>query len=151
MDAQRQTPTLETAYREHYKRVYGICFRILRDVAEAEDMAQTVFVELARKIHKFRGESAFSTWLHRFTVAELPARQAFSELDRIDLEKAWRQMPNGYKKVLFLKDFLGYEHEEIAQKLALTVGTTKSQCHKARNKMQKLLSQRANPRLVATA
>jgi RNA polymerase sigma-70 factor (ECF subfamily) len=55
-------------YRQHCRRVYALCLRMLRDPVEAEDLVQDVFVQLFRKIHSFRGESAFSTWLHRLTV-----------------------------------------------------------------------------------
>jgi len=58
----------EIIYQEHSRRVYALCFRMLGDPTEAEDLVQDVFVLLFRKIHTFRGESAFSTWLHRLTV-----------------------------------------------------------------------------------
>ncbi len=58
----------EFIYQEHSRRVYALCLRMLGDPTEAEDLVQDVFVLLFRKIHTFRGESAFSTWLHRLTV-----------------------------------------------------------------------------------
>jgi len=58
----------EIIYQEHSRRVYALCLRMLGDPTEAEDLVQDVFVLLFRKIHTFRGESAFSTWLHRLTV-----------------------------------------------------------------------------------
>jgi RNA polymerase sigma-70 factor (ECF subfamily) len=58
----------EYLYRLHSRRVYALCLRMVRDTAEAEDLTQEAFLLLFRKIHTFRGESAFSTWLHRLAV-----------------------------------------------------------------------------------
>src|ERR1700675_3461234 len=58
----------ERLYRLHCRRVYAICLRITASPAEAEDLTQEAFLQLFRKIHTFRGESKFSTWLHRLTV-----------------------------------------------------------------------------------
>jgi RNA polymerase sigma-70 factor (ECF subfamily) len=58
----------ETIYHEHSGRVYALCLRMLKDPIEAQDMTQDVFLQLFRKIHTFRGESAFSTWLHRLAA-----------------------------------------------------------------------------------
>jgi RNA polymerase sigma-70 factor, ECF subfamily len=58
----------ECLYRSHCKRVYALCLRMVADTAEAEDLAQEAFLLLFRKIRTFRGESAFSTWLHRLVV-----------------------------------------------------------------------------------
>ena len=67
--ARRGDPTaFECLYRLHSRRVYSICLRMMRDPAEAEDLTQESFLLLLRKIHTFRGESAFSSWLHRLTV-----------------------------------------------------------------------------------
>ena len=65
---QGDSGAFETIYRQHSRRVYALCLRMLRDPTEAEDLVQDVFVLLFRKIHTFRGESAFSTWLHRLAV-----------------------------------------------------------------------------------
>ncbi|MEJ7713757.1 MAG: sigma-70 family RNA polymerase sigma factor [Pyrinomonadaceae bacterium] len=58
----------EQLYRRHFRRVYSICLRMTGNPTEAEDMAQDVFVHLFNKVGSFRGESAFTTWLHRMTV-----------------------------------------------------------------------------------
>jgi RNA polymerase sigma-70 factor (ECF subfamily) len=58
----------EQLYRLHSRRVYAVCVRMVKDTAEAEDLTQEAFLLLFRKIHTFRGESAFSTWLHRLAV-----------------------------------------------------------------------------------
>jgi RNA polymerase sigma-70 factor (ECF subfamily) len=58
----------EYLYRLHSRRVYALCLRMVADATEAEDLTQEAFLLLFRKIHTFRGESAFSTWLHRLAV-----------------------------------------------------------------------------------
>ncbi|MEK6302278.1 MAG: RNA polymerase sigma factor [Acidobacteriota bacterium] len=161
----------ENLYRKHYRRVYSICLRMTGSVAEAEDLTQEVFIQLNRKLGSFRGESAFTTWLHRLTVNQVlmyfRKRSVKSELttddgempdsvdpftinpgampivDRIGLETAIKQLPPGYRSVFVLHDVEGYEHEEIARMLGCSGGTSKSQLHKARLKLRKLLQQRA--------
>jgi RNA polymerase sigma-70 factor (ECF subfamily) len=161
----------EDLYRKHYRRVYSICLRMTGSVAEAEDLTQEVFIQLNRKIGSFRGESAFTTWLHRLTVnqvlmyfrkrsvkselttddGEMPDSvdpftinpEAMPIVDRIGLETAISQLPPGYRSVFVLHDVEGYEHEEIAKMLGCSAGTSKSQLHKARLKLRRLLQQRA--------
>ena len=58
----------EHLYKAHCRRVYGLCLRMIKNPAEAEDLTQQAFLQLFRKIGTFRGESGFSTWLHRVTV-----------------------------------------------------------------------------------
>jgi RNA polymerase sigma-70 factor (ECF subfamily) len=61
----------EELYQRHNRRVYSLCLRMTQNVSEAEDLAQEVFIQLFRKIGSFRGESAFTTWLHRLTVNQV--------------------------------------------------------------------------------
>jgi RNA polymerase sigma-70 factor (ECF subfamily) len=68
-------------------------------------------------------------------------------VDRIALQDAVEQLPNGYKKVFLLHDVQGYEHEEVAKILGCSVGTSKSQLHKARLKLRKILLKKANPKI----
>ena len=161
----------EDLYRKHYRRVYSICLRMTGNVAEAEDLTQEVFIQLHRKLDSFRGESAFTTWLHRLTVNQVlmhfRKRSVKSELttedgempdsvdpdtlnpetmpiiDRISLETAIAQLPPGYRTAFVLHDVEGYEHEEIARILGCSPGTSKSQLHKARLKLRRLIQQRA--------
>jgi RNA polymerase sigma-70 factor (ECF subfamily) len=65
---QGDAEAFEIIYQQHCGRVYALCLRMLRDAVEAEDLVQEVFIQLFRKIHTFRGDSAFSTWLHRLTA-----------------------------------------------------------------------------------
>jgi len=157
-------------YQRHNRRVYSVCLRMSGNAAEAEDLAQDVFVQLFRKIGSFRGESAFTTWLHRLTVNqvlmhfrkrvvrkettaesdELPEQitagtdnpRRMPVLDRIGVDRAIARLARGYRTVFVLHDVEGYEHREIARMLGCSVGTSKSQLHKARMKLRGLLKQR---------
>jgi len=170
--------SFEELYRRHHRRVYSICLRMLQNASEAEDLTQDVFIQLYRKIGSFRGDSAFTTWLHRMTVnqvlmhfrkrtvkfektteeGETPDQivsgtanpEKMRIVDKIALDNAIAQLPEGYKNVFVLHDVEGFEHEEVAKILGCSVGTSKSQLHKARLKLQKLLKKKANPRLLGS-
>ncbi len=174
--AQGNMASFEELYRRHHRRVYSVCLRMLQNTSEAEDLTQDVFIQLYRKIGSFRGDSAFTTWLHRMTVnqvlmhfrkrtvkyektteeGETPVQivsgtanpEKMRIVDKIALDNAIGQLPAGYKSVFMLHDVEGFEHEEVARILGCSVGTSKSQLHKARLKLQKLLRKKANPRLV---
>src|SRR5215216_5880283 len=158
----------EEVYRTYHRRVYTHCLRMTRNVAEAEDLTQEVFIQLFRKLKTFRGESLFTTWLHRLTVnavlmhfrktavrldrmteeyedavnASVSARISggASIIDQISLNEALRQLAPGYRAVFILHDLEGYEHQQISEILKCAVGTSKSQLHKARMKLRRLLS-----------
>lgn len=176
MAAKGDMAAFEEIYQRHHRRVYSICLRMLQNAHEAEDLTQDVFIQLYRKIGSFRGDSAFTTWLHRMTVnqvlmhfrkrnvkyektteeGETPDQvvvgtsdpERMRVVDKIALENAIDQLPDGYKNVFVLHDVEGFEHEEVARILGCSVGTSKSQLHKARLKLRKLLKKKANPRLV---
>jgi RNA polymerase sigma-70 factor, ECF subfamily len=169
--AQGDVQAFEELFRLHRRLVYGLCLRMTQDVAEAEDVTQEVFVLLFRKIGGFRGEASFTTWLHRLTVNQVLMRfrknksrredalededlqphesvrpaspKAAQLIDRITLESAIAQLPPGYRAAFILHDVEGYEHEEVARILGCAVGTSKSQLHKARTKLRKLLAGRS--------
>src|SRR5262245_47935696 len=61
----------ENIYRRYRSRVYSRCLRMIRNTTQAEDLTQEVFIQLFRKIHTFRGDSSFSTWLHRLTINQV--------------------------------------------------------------------------------
>src|SRR5215510_15674432 len=158
----------EQLYRKYYKRVYSLCLRMLGDPTLAEDMAQEVFLQVYRKIGGFRGDSAFTTWLHSLTVNQvlmhfrkrgvkleqtadeedfanvvdtpLQSTRRTSIIDRLALDKAIAQLAPGYRTVFVLHDVEGYEHEEIAEMLGISVGTSKSQLHKARMRLREWLA-----------
>ena len=76
----------EFLYRLHSKRVYNVCLRMTRNPSTAEDLTQNAFIQLFRKINSFRGESAFSTWLHRITVNVVLMHLRKKTLQEVSLE-----------------------------------------------------------------
>src|SRR3954464_11983066 len=158
----------ERLYRQHVNKVYSLCARMVNDGARAEELTQDVFVRAWEKLHLFRGESSFSTWLHRLTVnVVLNARKTdgrqksrFEENDEetgmdahagvvgmplapgdmLDLEEAIGKLPPGARRVFVLHDVEGYKHEEIAEMLGVTTGATKAQLHRARLLLREALN-----------
>jgi RNA polymerase sigma-70 factor (ECF subfamily) len=92
---QGDASAFETIYQLHSRRVYALCLRMSGDPVEAEDLTQEAFLQLFRKIHTFRGESAFSSWLHRLTAnivlmrfrKKRPVPVSLEEMTRADDEK----------------------------------------------------------------
>jgi RNA polymerase sigma-70 factor, ECF subfamily len=166
----------EYLYKTNCRRVYSVCLRMIKNPAEAEDLTQQAFLQLFRKIGTFRGESGFSTWLHRVTVnvvlmhlrRKKPTEFMFEDLDRpgsdhegpgfsdtsmlgaierLNLKRAIRKLPSGYKRHFLLYDVLGHAHKEIARHLGCSTGSSKSQLHKARKRLRRLLQgDRSAPR-----
>src|SRR5215469_7759826 len=68
LTCQGDSAAFESLYRSHSRRVYGLCLRMTGNESEGEELTQEAFLQLFRKIHTFRGESSFATWLHRLTV-----------------------------------------------------------------------------------
>ena len=163
----------EIIYQKYASRVYALCLRMAREAREAEDLTQEAFLQLFRKIHTFRGESAFSTWLHRLTAnivlmhfrkkklistsledinatdedhaghdreLSTPDLRLTGLFDRVDLETAIDRLPEGCKAMFLLHDVQGYDHNEIAEILGCSIGNSKSQLHRARIRLRKLLS-----------
>jgi RNA polymerase sigma-70 factor (ECF subfamily) len=160
-------PALGDLYERHNRRVYAVCLNMTHNSAEAEDLTQEVFLHLVRKVGSFRGESQFSTWLHRLTVnlvlmhfrRKAARRDQTPEslesvgkvihqdwkpfgaqlADRIALDSALAKLPAGCRSVFVLFDLIGYKHQEIANLLGVSVGTSKSQLHKARFRIRRLM------------
>jgi RNA polymerase sigma-70 factor, ECF subfamily len=155
----------ERLYHVHVTRVFSLCARMVNDRTRAEELTQDVFVRAWEKLHLFRGEAAFGTWLHRMTVnvvlnarktdgrqrsrfdeddegdriETLPARP-LAPGDRMDLEAAIAKLPKGARRVFTLHDVEGYKHEEIAEMLGVTTGATKAQLHRARLLLREALN-----------
>ena len=85
---QGDAEAFERIYRLHNRRVYALCLRMVGNTAEAEDLTQEAFLQLFRKIATFRGESAFSTWLHRLTVNVVLMRLRKKTLTETSLDEA---------------------------------------------------------------
>jgi RNA polymerase sigma-70 factor, ECF subfamily len=165
--ARNDMQAFEQLYLLHHRRIYSLCLRMTANVAEAEDLTQEIFIHFYRKIGSYRGESSLTTWLHRLTVNQVlmhfrksrgrreappptdDSSDASGTVDthgsqsamvaRVLLNKAIAQLPPGYRAVFVLHDIEGHEHEEIARLLGCSAGTSKSQLHKARMKLRRLI------------
>jgi RNA polymerase sigma-70 factor (ECF subfamily) len=161
--AQGDVEAYEMIYRQHVGRVHALCLRMARNRSEAEELTQETFVRVWQRLGSFRGESAFSTWLHRVTVnvviAELrrsgrwrerflsresedavAAQPAFTAGGDLDLERAIANLSPQARLVFVLHDVEGYKHEEIAEQTGLAVGTSKAHLHRARRLLREELS-----------
>ena len=149
-------------YQRHARRVFAVVRRVAGDDTLAEDWAQEAWVRVIRALPTFRGESQFSTWVHRIAVNSAlhgrrsrerkagretvmddthAARPAGGDaLLKLKLQQAMDRLPEGMRKVLVLHDVEGYTHEEIGELLGVNPGTCKSQLFKARAKMRAMLS-----------
>ena len=154
----------EQLYREHSPRVYALCLRLCGGSSEeATELLQDAFIRAWRGLKNFRGESAFSSWLHRLTVNAMlerarsdkrrTARVLFMEQPgadlaivgdqpdtRMDLEQAIASLPEGARIVFVLHEIEGYQHGEIAEQLGVAEGTVKAQMHRARKLLMKALN-----------
>ena len=153
----------EALYRLHIDRVYGICLRMTGNVSEAEDCAQEAFIQAWNKLDRFRGDSAFSTWLHRIAVNSVLGRMRKTkrEQDRImavtdnlpatyesgetgelrDLSEAIDRLPEGARNVFVLHAIYGYSHDEAGEMLGIAAGTSKAQLHRAKRLLAQQLKQ----------
>lgn len=149
-------------YEKHCGRVYALCYRITADQGMAEDATQEVFIQVWRKIRDFRAESKFSTWLHSVAVnstlaymrkqkgwvsrfislqQDTSAEQSTEmSTDDLNLDAYIARLPERARIVFVLRAVEGYRHEEIASKLNMAVGTSKSQFSRARSLLQEWLA-----------
>ena len=160
----------EAIYRTHAGRLYSVAVRMLGNTADAEDMLQEIFMSAHRKLDSFRGDSALGTWLYRLAtnlcldhlrsrasksdqltggLDDAPAladgasrRLAERTVERMDLERALAQLPQGCRTAFVLHDVEGLEHREVAEMLGIAEGTSKSQVHKARMRLREMLGKR---------
>lgn len=159
----REAAAFEPLYRTHVRRVYAVCLRMTANVTRAEELTQKAFLTAWEKLPLFRGESEFSTWLHRLAVntvlADFRAEQrrtarVFGMEDpsvietpstpppagiRLDLDQAIAGLPPQARTVFVLHDVEGWQHDEIAEKLGVATGTSKAQLHRARKLLQEAL------------
>lgn len=153
----------ESLYRLSVGRVFGLCLRMCGDRSQAEELTQEAFIRAWRKLPSFRGESAFSTWMHRLTVNLVLGHRRSSgrRLSRegsagdewygdgasaadqphvaMDLERAIAALPDGARTIFVLHDVEGYKHTEIAELAGVAVGTSKAQLSRARQLLRKAL------------
>ena len=148
-------------YRANVGRVHALCLRMARDRSEADELTQETFVRVWERLGSFRGDSAFSTWLHRVTVNVVIAglrsrgrwRERFAPVEAedfgaavpafsgdLDLERAIARLSPQARLVFLLHDVEGYQHGEIAELTGIAVGTSKAHLHRARGLLREDLS-----------
>jgi len=151
----------ERLYRTHVPRIHSLTRRMIGS-RDADEVTQDIFVRTWQKLRLFRGESAFSTWLHRLAVNVVIERRRSWAIERgrmaddpavldvvpvaparadltVDFEFAMEQLPDGARQIFVLHDVEGYKHREIAEMLGIATGTSKRQLHRARMLMRQHL------------
>ena len=152
-------------YKLYSRAMYNICYRMMNNREEAEDMLQESFTEAFMKLDTFRYESAFGMWLKRIVInkcinslkrkkADLILTDNMPDIDHTnngeddldtltlqvrDVQKAMEKLPQGYRVIFSLYLLEGYDHSEIAQILGVSESTSKSQYSRARQKVKELL------------
>jgi RNA polymerase sigma-70 factor (ECF subfamily) len=151
-------------YDAHVGRVLRLAHRITGDTQLAREVTQDAFVKALSRLDQFRGDSAFSTWLHRITVtvalnavkktkrqhgreapiedAEMLSGESGDDVDpllRERLHRAIDALPEIYRTTLIMHEFEGYSHIEIAEALGVAVGTCKSRLFIARAQLRAAL------------
>lgn len=144
-------------YNRHFRKVADTCMRFSLDKDKAADLTQEVFIRVFKNLDKFQHGSSLGTWIHRIAINicldflkkekrlpvvydldsieneadELPTQDLY-EVSAQEVAEALTKLPDGYRIVLTLYALEGYSHLEIAQKLGISEGTSKSQLFKAR-------------------
>ena len=159
---------LRALCERHAPRVERIALHVLRDPEDARDAAQESLVKLVRRVGQFRGQSEFSTWLHRLVVntckdvaqarwtAERhteplvadrrvardgdPARELAASETRRELGRCLAELPSAQATVVALKDAFDASFDEISETTGLPVGTAKCYAHRGRNSLRARLS-----------
>lgn len=160
---QGDTRAFESLYGRTVERIYALCLRMSGSTDDATDLVQDVYVRAWEKLTSFRGDSLFTTWLHRLAVnltlerrrslgrrlrhevadpdLERYARAAVQAMPgaRVDLERAIAALPAKARQVLVLRDVQGYKYEEIARMTGVSLGTVKAQIHRAHGLVKEAL------------
>jgi RNA polymerase sigma-70 factor (ECF subfamily) len=155
----------ELLYRKYAKKMYAICLSYAKDRAMAQDILQDGFVKVFRKIKTFKAEGSLEGWIRKIitNTALDYLRQKSREFEFLDMNQEVEeekmdqgilekinadgvmqiitQLPNGARAVFNLYAVEGYTHKEIAKKLNITEGTSKSQYKRARAKLKELIKE----------
>ncbi len=154
-------------YQLYAKPMYNVCLRMLRHAHDAEDVLQVAFVQIFARIETFNFEASISAWIKKVVVNRCidhlkKRRLLTTDLDEgrhdapqedvhetediqysvQDIKRAVMQLSEGYRVVLSLYLFEGYDHEEISSILGISTGTSKSQYSRARRRLAGLLTNR---------
>ena len=156
-------------YMLYSKAMYNSCLRITNDEDDAKDVLQEAFISAFRNLGSYKGEAAFGAWLKRIVVNKAinHIKKKQIEIASLDIEQhdlalenntdeydisystemireAIQKLPKGYRVVFSLYLLEGYDHQEIADILGITVSTSKSQYNRAKKKLKELLTEEAH-------
>lgn len=156
---EQDAKTQNLVYKTYGPKVFGICKRYMKDRERAEEMTMNSFLSLFQKIHQFKSDGSFEGWILKITVncclMELRKKTTFSnefpienirstnenevlkDLEENDIEKMLSVLPEGARIIFNLYAIEGYKHAEIAEKLGISEGTSKSQLNYAKEKLKK--------------
>jgi len=163
-EAQRgDVAAFEALYRRHVGRVHGLCRRLARDAARAEEQTQEVFLRAWKNLGACGADRPFEAWLCRIAIhVAMADNRSFRRRFRreavtqdgilpdtgvpaapaglaLDLERAIERLPPGARQVFVLHDVEGFRHDEIGRFLGLSAGTSKAQLHRARKLLREAL------------
>ncbi len=149
-------------YDSYSSKMYGLCYRYVKDAMEAEDVLVTAFMKVFEKIDQFKNEGSFEGWIRRIVVNEALTslrrnRSMYieTELEQVDYDPNYKtvsdhlevedliqvvnELPTGYRIVFNMYAIDGYSHKEIAESLGISENTSKSQLCRARTYLQKII------------
>jgi RNA polymerase sigma-70 factor (ECF subfamily) len=151
---------LSEIFLRHKSKMKSVAYRITKNDQDAEDVVQNSIISIMKSAHKFRGESAVTTWIYKIVsnaaidkLRALKSVQSFENLNEfivnesqisqkdfsLDLLNALNSLPINQREVVFLIDFEGFTIKDAAKKLKCAPGTIKSRCHRAHEKLAKQL------------
>jgi RNA polymerase sigma factor (sigma-70 family) len=160
----RDSSAQKILYDTYSSKMYGLCYRYVKDSMDAEDILVTAFMKVFDKIQQFKKEGSFEGWIRKIVVNEAltflrrnrsmyleteleqadrePDYNALSDhLETEDLLTMIRELPTGYRIVFNMYAIDGYSHKEIAAQLGISENTSKSQLSRARTYLQKVLTE----------
>lgn len=160
-------------YDLYSPKMYALCYRYVRNAAEAEDVLVTAFMKVFEKIDQFKGDGSFEGWIRRIVVNEAltalrknrnvtletdieaadwdpHSMQLIDHLEIQDLVDMIAELPPGYRVVFNMYAIDGYSHKEIADQLGISENTSKSQLSRARAHLRKLLDRYDTPAVKIT-
>ncbi|MBN2349011.1 MAG: RNA polymerase sigma factor [Bacteroidales bacterium] len=151
-------------YKLYYKSMYNTSLRIMKNPQEAEEIMQDSFLSAFSNINTYKGEVSFGAWLKKIVInksidslrkrkavfeevnEDMPDRSSDYETDNADIRKmaaqiknGIKQLPDGYRVILSLYLFEGFDHNEIAEILNISSSTSRSQYTRAKQKLNELL------------
>lgn len=153
----------EQLYRTHYRVMFGVCLRYANDYESAEDILQEGFVKVFKNLKNFRLEGSLEGWIRRIMVntaldhyrkasrlvpvteleqarQETDTADPVSEMASEEILQAIQELPDGYRTVFNLYAIEGFNHREIAEKLGISEGTSKSQLSRAREMLRNTIN-----------